>query len=81
MSLCLTPKISTSTKSKWRRIVRPSISSEATKSKARNVYGPDGQKVGYIERVMIDKVSGKVSHEVLSFGCLFGIGDDHYPLP
>ncbi|MEY9389499.1 hypothetical protein ABIF93_007756 [Bradyrhizobium japonicum] len=43
--------------------------------------GTDGQKVGYIERVMIDKVSGKVSYAVLSFGGLLGIGDDHYPLP
>lgn len=36
-----------------------------------NVYGPDGQKVGYLARVMIDKVSGKVSYAVLSFGDLF----------
>jgi hypothetical protein len=34
-----------------------------------------------IERVMIDKVSGKVSYAVLSFGGFLGIGDDHYPLP
>jgi sporulation protein YlmC with PRC-barrel domain len=51
------------------------------KVEGTNVYGPDGQKVGYIERVMIDKVSGKVSYAVLSFGGLLGIGDDHYPLP
>ena len=31
------------------------------------MYGADGEKVGYIERVMIDKVSGKVSYAVLSF--------------
>ena|GEM_PF-6960806 len=43
------------------------------------MYGPNGQKVGYIERVMIDKVSGRVP--TVSFGGLFGIGDDHYPLP
>src|SRR3954465_3608378 len=45
------------------------------------VYGADGTKVGSIERVMIDKVSGKVSYAVLSFGGFLGIGDDHYPLP
>lgn len=38
------------------------------KVEGTNVYGPDGQKVGYMERVMIDKVSGKVSYAVLSFG-------------
>jgi hypothetical protein len=51
------------------------------KVEGTNVYGADGQKIGSIERVMIDKFSGKVSYAVLSFGGLFGIGDDHYPLP
>jgi hypothetical protein len=45
------------------------------------VYGPDDQKIGSIERVMIDKKSGMVSYAVLSFGGFLGIGDDHYPLP
>jgi hypothetical protein len=45
------------------------------------VYGPDGEKIGLIERVMIEKISGKVSYAVLSFGGFLGIGDDYYPLP
>ena len=45
------------------------------------VYGADHNKIGSIERVMIDKKSGKVSYAVLSFGGFLGIGDDHYPLP
>src|SRR4030088_2482221 len=45
------------------------------------VYGADSQKIGTIERVMIDKVSVRVSYAVLSFGGFLGIGDDHYPLP
>ena len=45
------------------------------------VYGPDETKIGSIERVMIDKQSGKVSYAVLGFGGFLGIGDDHYPLP
>ena len=45
------------------------------------VYGADGTKIGSIERVMIDKLSGKVSYAVLGFGGFLGIGDDHYPLP
>ena len=45
------------------------------------VYGADDTKIGSIERVMIDKMSGKVSYAVLSFGGFLGIGDDHYPLP
>ena len=34
-----------------------------------------------IERVMIDKLSDKVSYAVLSFGGFLRIGDDHYPAP
>ena len=45
------------------------------------VYGAGSEKIGTIERVMIDKISGKVSYAVLSFGGFLGIGDDHYPLP
>ena len=45
------------------------------------VYGADDQKIGSIERVMIDKISGKVSYAVLSFGGFLGVGDEHYPLP
>jgi PRC-barrel domain protein len=45
------------------------------------VYGANSEKIGTIERVMIDKVSGKVSYAVLGFGGFLGIGHDHYPLP
>ena len=45
------------------------------------VFGPDGERIGEIERVMIEKTSGKVSYAVLSFGGFLGIGDDNYPLP
>jgi hypothetical protein len=45
------------------------------------VYGADDSKIGSIERVMIDKVSGKVSYAVLGFGGFLGLGNDYYPLP
>ena len=45
------------------------------------VFDADGNKVGSIVRVMIEKASGRVSYAVLSFGGFLGIGDDHYPLP
>lgn len=45
------------------------------------VYGSDEEKIGSIERVMIDKMSGKVAYAVLSYGGFLGIGDDHYPTP
>ena len=45
------------------------------------VYGANDAKIGSIERVMIEKISGRVSYAVLSFGGFLGIGDDYYPLP
>jgi len=45
------------------------------------VYGADDSKIGSIERVMIDKISGKVSYAVLGFGGILGLGNEHYPLP
>ena len=45
------------------------------------VYGGDAKKIGKIERVMIDKISGKVAYAVLTFGGFMGIGEDYYPLP
>src|SRR5690348_4790383 len=45
------------------------------------VYGADDSKIGSIERVMIDKISGRVSYAVLGFGGFLGLGNDHYPLP
>jgi len=45
------------------------------------VYGADGKKIGKIERVMLDKLSGKVAYAVLSFGGFMGMGEDYYPVP
>jgi hypothetical protein len=46
-----------------------------------NVYRSDGDKVGSIERIMIDKYSGQVAYAVMSFGGFLGIGHEHYPVP
>src|SRR6185437_11350675 len=45
------------------------------------VYGADQNKIGSVERIMIDKISGKVAHAVLSFGGFLGMGEDYYPVP
>jgi hypothetical protein len=45
------------------------------------VYGADDRKIGNIQRVMLDKISGKVAYAVVSFGGFLGIGEDYYPLP
>jgi len=45
------------------------------------VRRPNGEKVGAIERLMIDKLSGKVAYAVLSFGGFLGMGEKHMPIP
>jgi hypothetical protein len=51
------------------------------KVEGTTVYGPDGQAVGEIDRVMIDKLTGKVAYAIMSFGGFMGIGEDYYPVP
>lgn len=45
------------------------------------VYDREGEKLGTIHNLMIDKHTGQVDYAVLSFGGLFGLGTDYYPLP
>ncbi len=51
------------------------------KVEGTSVYGADGKSIGTIERVMIDKISGKVAFAVMTFGGFMGIGSDYYPVP
>jgi sporulation protein YlmC with PRC-barrel domain len=46
-----------------------------------NVYDPNGNKIGEIDHLMIDRVSGNVRYAVMSFGGFMGLGHSHYPLP
>ena len=55
------------------------ISSDKVEGTA--VYDREGEKLGSIHSVMIDKVSGKVAYAVMSFGGFLGIGDRYHPLP
>lgn len=45
------------------------------------VRRPNGDRIGHIERLMIDKVSGKVAYAILSFGGFLGMGTSLLPLP
>lgn len=45
------------------------------------VYNRQDERLGSIYNFMVDKRSGKVEYAVLSFGGLFGVGSDYYPLP
>lgn len=45
------------------------------------VYNNDGEKLGKIQNFMVNKQSGQVEYAVMSFGGIFGMGEDHFPLP
>lgn len=51
------------------------------KVEGTKVFDPTGERIGTIERILVEKRSGKVSYAVLSFGGFLGMGEDHYPLP
>lgn len=60
-------------------IANPLIASDRVEG--TNVYRSNGDKVGHIERLMIDKQSGRTAYAVLNFGGFLGMGEDSYPLP
>jgi sporulation protein YlmC with PRC-barrel domain len=45
------------------------------------VYNFAGDKLGTVEDIMIDKVSGRAIYAVMSFGGFLGLGEKHHPLP
>lgn len=53
----------------------------SAKIQGSNVYRLNGEKVGRIEHMMIDKVSGRIAYVVMSAGGVMGAGHDFYPLP
>jgi hypothetical protein len=57
----------------------PLIASDRIEGTA--VRRPNGDRIGHIERLMIDKITGKVSYAVLSFGGFLGVGTSLLPLP
>jgi sporulation protein YlmC with PRC-barrel domain len=55
------------------------ISSERVQG--TNVYSANGDSVGSIDHVMIDKQSGQVAYAVMTFGGFLGLGESYYPVP
>ncbi|MEP9365724.1 PRC-barrel domain-containing protein [Xanthobacter sp. VNH20] len=52
-----------------------------SKVSGTDVYNTEGEHIGFISDVMIDKRSGKVAYAVLTFGAVLGLGGDHHPVP
>ena len=45
-----------------------------------SVRSLNGERIGTIKRLMIDKISGQVAYAVLNFGGFLGMGQKHYPI-
>jgi PRC-barrel domain protein len=45
------------------------------------VYNQQGERIGTLHHFMVGKHSGQVAYAVMSFGGLFGLGENYYPLP
>ena len=54
---------------------------ESDRVEGTYVYGPNGNHIGTIKRLMIEKVSGKVAYAVMSFGGFLGLGADEHTIP
>ena len=46
-----------------------------------NVYNTEGDHLGEIHDVMLDKRSGRIAYAIMSFGGFLGIGEQYHPLP
>jgi hypothetical protein len=54
---------------------------ESDRVEGTAVYGPQGNHLGSIKRLMIEKISGKVAYAVMSFGGFLGMGEDGHTIP
>lgn len=46
-----------------------------------DVYSRNGDHLGTVHDVMIDKRSGQVEYAIMSFGGFLGMGESYHPLP
>lgn len=53
----------------------------ASKVNGTSVYNRQGESLGSIHDVMLNKRSGQVSYAVMSFGGFLGLGEKYHPVP
>src|SRR6188472_426930 len=54
---------------------------ESDRVEGTTVYDPQGNNIGSIKRLMIEKISGRVAYAVMSFGGFLGIGAEEHSIP
>jgi sporulation protein YlmC with PRC-barrel domain len=45
------------------------------------VFDHEGEKIGHVEDVMLDKETGKVAYAIMSHGGILGAGERYHPIP
>ena len=63
-----------------RQVAAPSLLA-ADDIRGTAVFDANGGKLGTVDHVMLDKVSGQAIYAVISFGGFLGIGQRYHPLP
>ncbi len=51
------------------------------KVEGTSIFDSNGEELGSVKKIMIGKMDGKVRYVVMGCGGLFGMGEDHFPLP
>jgi PRC-barrel domain len=54
---------------------------ESDRVEGTTVYDPNGNNIGSIKRLMIEKISGRVAYALMSFGGLLGMGAEEHAIP
>lgn len=53
----------------------------ASRVNGTEVYNMQGDHLGQIEDIVLNKADGKAQYAIMSFGGILGIGADHHPIP
>ena len=54
---------------------------ESDRVEGTTVYDPQGNNLGSIKRLMIDKISGRVAYTIISLGGFLGMGAEEHAVP
>ncbi len=61
--------------------ITPNTLINAARVKGTSVYNAQGDKLGMIDDIMLDKASGRAIYAIMSFGGFLGIGEKYHPIP
>src|ERR1700733_5194501 len=53
----------------------------ADKVTGTSVYNRQGEKLGSVYDLMLNKANGQVAYAIMSFGGFLGMGESYHPLP